>query len=69
MDLDQFTKQKIFKSVNPLAEKWADIRLIPTSVYGIRRYRNMTNLLSHVDQSGTDIIGGIINVDQEVEED
>ena len=33
MDQDQVIKQKILKTVNP----WADVKLIPTSVYGIRR--------------------------------
>ena len=69
MSLDKFTKQSILKTIGPLAEKWADIKLIPTSVYGIRRYRNMSTLLSHVDHLGTHVISAIINVDQEVEED
>ena len=49
--LYQFTKQKILNTVSPLAEKWADVKLTPTSVYGIRRYRNMSTLLSHMDKS------------------
>ena len=68
MDLDQYTKRKILNTLTPLAEKWADIQLIPKEVYGIRRYLNMTTLLSHVDHP-IGAIGGIINVDQEVEED
>ena len=69
MELDEITKQQILKAVTPLAEKWANIKLSPTSVYGIRRYRNMSTLLSHVDQLATHVISAIINVDQEVEED
>ena len=35
----------------------------------IPELRNMSILLSHVDQLGTHVISAIINVDQEVEED
>ena len=62
-------KKSIFESLGPLAEDWADLKLTPTSLYGIRRYRNMSTLASHVDKVSTHVISAIINVDQDVEED
>ena len=69
MSLDTDTRREVFRTLGPLAEAWAGLKLIPTSIYGIRRYRNMSTLLAHVDQTRTHVISAIINVDQEVEED
>ena len=69
MDLDTDMRREVFRTLGPLAEAWANLKLSPTSIYGIRRYRNMSTLLAHVDQTRTHVISAIINVDQEVEED
>ena len=62
-------KRSILESLGPLAETWAGIKLRASSLYGIRRYLNMSSLLAHVDQVGTHVISAIINVGQDVEED
>ena len=69
MSLDESTKEKIFKTLGPLAEKWSNLQLTPTSIYGIRRYRNMSTLLAHVDQTKSHVISAIMNIAQDVEED
>ena len=48
-------KKSILRSLGPLAEDWAQLTLRPSSLYGIRRYLNMSTLLAHVDQVGRDI--------------
>ena len=69
MELDTDLRREVFETLGPLAEAWSGLKLNPTSIYGIRRYRNMSTLLAHVDQTRTHVISAIINVDQEVEED
>ena len=69
MTLDELTKEIIFKSLGPLAENWSNLKLTPTSIYGIRRYRNMSTLLAHVDQTKSHVISAIMNIAQDVEED
>ena len=62
-------KKSIFQSLGPLAEARANLKLRPTSLYGIRRYRNMSTLTTHVDKVESHVISVIINVAQDVEED
>ena len=62
-------RKSILESLGPLAENWAQLKLRPSSLYGIRRYLNMSTLLAHVDKVGSHVISAIINVGQEVEED
>ena len=69
MELDTETRREVFRTLGPLAEAWSGLKLNPTSIYGIRRYRNMSTLLAHVDQTRSHVISAIINVDQKVEED
>ena len=51
------------------AEVWAGLRLAPTSIYGIRRYRNNSLLATHVDRTNSHVISAILNVAQDVDED
>ena len=44
-------KMSILESLGPLAEEWAQLKLRPSSLYGIRRYLNMSTLLAHVGNS------------------
>ena len=62
-------KKSVLESLGPMAEDWAQLKLRPSSLYGIRRYLNMSTLLAHVDKVGSHVISAIINVGQEVEED
>ena len=69
IDLDQNIKEQIFMTLGPMAEEWSNLKLIPTSIYGIRRYRNMSTLIAHIDQIKTHVISAIMNIGQDVEED
>lgn len=61
--------EKIFKTLGPVAEEWAGIKLKTNWIYGIRRYRNNSWLFSHIDHFGTQVISVIMNIGQEVKED
>ncbi|KAH8095963.1 hypothetical protein JL720_3300 [Aureococcus anophagefferens] len=50
-----------------IGPKWGG--LVPTSVYGIRRYTNGSTLQAHVDVVATHAVSAILNVDQDVDED
>ena len=69
IELQDDIKEKIFKSLGPLAETWAGAKLLPTSVFGIRRYGNRSALISHLDKPWSHVISAILNIGQEVEED
>jgi prolyl 4-hydroxylase len=62
-------REQIFKTLGPRAEQWAGLKLAPTSVYGIRRYRSGALLATHVDRTNTHVISAILNIAQEVLED
>jgi len=63
-------RKDIFETLGPLAEDWAGgLKLKPTSIYGIRRYRNRSTLLTHTDKAETHVISVIMNIAQDVEED
>ena len=38
------------KELLPLHERWAGVELFPTSIYGIRLYRNLSSLVMHYDK-------------------
>ena len=44
-------KDTILETLHPLAESWSGVRLLGTSVYGIRRYRAGSWLATHVDKA------------------
>ena len=50
-------------------EQWSGVELLPTYVYGIRIYHRGAVLRPHRDRLATHIIGAIINVAQDVDED
>ena len=50
--VDKDARKEIFKTLGPLAEEWAGgLKLVSTSIYGIRRYRNRSTLLAHTDKA------------------
>jgi prolyl 4-hydroxylase len=49
-------------------EQWSHTALMPTYVYGIRRYVRGATLKVHRDRSGTHVFGATINVAQRVDE-
>ena len=54
----------ILETLHPIAEDWARVRLLGTSVYGIRRYKAGSWLATHLDRIDTHVISVIINVAQ-----
>ena len=54
----------ILREMKPMFEWWSGIELQPSIAYGIRAYRNDSNLLMHVDKSTTHVISGIYHVDR-----
>ena len=54
----------ILHEMQPLFEWWSGLDLIPSIAYGIRAYRNDSNLLMHIDKAATHIISGIFHVDR-----
>ena len=68
--VEKDVRKDIFETLGPLAEEWAEgLRLVPTSIYGIRRYRNRSTLLAHTDKASSHVISVIMNIAQDVEED
>ena len=67
--LDMEDIELTFKTLGPLAEEWAGVKLRPSSIYGIRRYVNNSALISHIDKVNTHVISLILNLGQDVEED
>jgi len=61
-------KETIMESLHPQAETWAGMRLLGSSVYGIRRYTKGAWLATHLDQLSTHVISAIINVGQKGKE-
>ena len=48
--------------LKPIHEAWAGVKLIPNNAYGLRVYRNQSNLQMHIDESATHIISSILHV-------
>jgi len=68
--LTESEKNQIFAAMKPDLTEWAGgAELFPTSVYGVRIYRNGSWLREHVDTGDTHIISAIMNIAQEAEED
>lgn len=55
----------IVKSLLPLHEAWSGVKLVPNNAYGLRVYRDGSNLNMHVDKTSTHIISSILHVDHD----
>ena len=69
IDLSTELRAEIHDNLKTLLEAWCGKALMPTYVYGIRIYHRSATLKCHRDRLATHIIGAIINIDQDVEED
>jgi len=54
----------ILEEMKPMFEWWSGVDLVGSIAYGIRAYRNDSNLLMHIDRSSTHVISGIFHVDR-----
>jgi len=52
----------ILNEMKPMFEWWSGLELEGSIAYGIRAYRNDSNLLMHADKANTHIISGIYHV-------
>ena len=50
-------------------EQWSHMALMPTYVYGIRRYVRGATLKVHRDRSSTHVFGATLSIAQQVDED
>lgn len=55
--------------MKPILEKWANVGLSESAVYGIRKYTEGSTLQVHVDAKGTHIISAILHVAEEYNSD
>uniref|UniRef100_A0A7S4MID0 Fe2OG dioxygenase domain-containing protein n=2 Tax=Odontella aurita TaxID=265563 RepID=A0A7S4MID0_9STRA len=54
---------KAMDVLKPMHEEWVGVPLKGTTAYGLRAYRNGSNLLMHVDKPQTHIISCILHID------
>lgn len=54
--------QQILEEMKPMFEWWSGLDLEGSIAYGIRAYRNDSNLLMHADKPNTHVISGIYHV-------
>ena len=69
IDLSAELRAEIHDNLKAQMEEWCGKALKPTYVYGIRIYHHGAALKCHRDRLATHIIGAIINIDQDVNED
>ncbi len=62
-------KQRLFVELAPICEQWCGKKLLPSTIYGIRRYHEGTTLGVHRDRPKTHIISAILNIAQDVDEE
>jgi len=55
----------IVQALLPLHEAWSGVKLVPNNAYGLRVYRDGSNLNMHVDKTSTHIISSILHVDHD----
>jgi len=60
---DDDMNAEIVRELLPLHEAWSGVDLVPNNAYGLRVYRNETNLNMHLDKTETHIISSILHVD------
>mmetsp|Transcript_11704 Transcript_11704/g.28767 ORF Transcript_11704/g.28767 Transcript_11704/m.28767 type:complete len:414 (-) Transcript_11704:192-1433(-) len=61
---DTQANDDLLDEMKPMFEWWSGVDLEGSIAYGIRAYRNDSNLLMHVDKSSTHVISGIYHVDR-----
>lgn len=69
MNLSPGVLEMLKVGLQPMAEKWANVKLEHTATYGIRRYTNGSWLISHIDRFTTHVISAILNIGQNVDKD
>lgn len=60
-------KKQIWEEAKPILEEWTNKKLTPTSLYGVRIYKDKAILATHVDRLPL-VSSAIIQVDQDLDE-
>ncbi|KAL7538597.1 hypothetical protein ACHAXR_008668 [Thalassiosira sp. AJA248-18] len=60
-------QDRAMRELKPIHEAWSGVDLIANNAYGLRVYRNQSNLQMHVDESSTHIISSILHVGHDPE--
>lgn len=58
---------EILRHLQPLHEIWCGEPLVPTAVYGMRRYHRGSHLAMHVDRLATHVVSSILQISQDVD--
>lgn len=58
---------RVLDALKPLHEAWSGVELEPTSVYGVRVYRNGSTLKDHLDVPETHVISSILHIDSDLD--
>jgi prolyl 4-hydroxylase len=69
LPLPEALQRRVFDALQPRLEAWSGSPLVPTAVYGIRRYLRGTTLKMHRDINRTHIVSAILNIAKQVDED
>ena len=69
MEFDSQLLEQVKRVLKPLAEAWSGLLLDFVSTSNVRRYTNGSVVAAHLDGIGHLVIGAIMNMGQEVEED
>ena len=59
----------VHEEMLPLLEEWSNLKLFPTSVYGVRLYQNQSSLVMHRDKIHSHVISCIIHIAHEYDND
>ncbi|KAL3776797.1 hypothetical protein HJC23_011926 [Cyclotella cryptica] len=54
--------ERVLHELQPIHEAWSGVKLVGNNAYGLRVYRNQSNLQMHVDESATHIISSILHI-------
>jgi hypothetical protein len=60
---------ELLRSLTAVHEEWSGLKLIPTSVYGIRLNSNQSTLTMHYDKLNTHVISSIVHIAHEYDND
>ena len=58
---------EVLDALKPLHEAWCQCELEPTSVYGVRLYREGATLVDHLDVPETHVISSILHIDSKLD--
>lgn len=59
---------QVLHELTPMFSEWAGVPLEPTSVYGVRIYRDGSTLRDHLDVLESHVISGILHIDSDLDE-